>query len=85
MQSCAPFFLYFLVMNEHFKEHVEYACAVLCVFAAIAVGVGAMMLQDEHDIHSGVLIYIAQLLVFAASVFHLNYKLLNYGETKNDK
>ncbi len=72
-------------MNEHTKEAVEYSCAVVCVFAAIVMGVGAMLLQEEHDIKSGVLIYIAQLLVFAASVFHLNYKLLNYGESKNDK
>lgn len=72
-------------MNEHYKEKIEYACAVLCVFAAITIGIGAMMFHDRHDIESGVLIYIAQLLVFAASVFHLNYKLLNYGETNNNK
>lgn len=66
------------------KERTEYACAVLCVASAITMGISSMALHEHHDIESGVLIFIAQLLLFAASVFHINYKLANYGETKSN-
>lgn len=51
--------------------------------AAIAIGIASIVVSETHDIAAGVLIFIAQLLLFAASVFHLNYKLGQYGETKN--
>lgn len=51
--------------------------------AAISIGIASIVVSETHDIAAGVLIFIAQLLLFAASVFHLNYKLGQYGETKN--
>lgn len=72
------------VMTIHQKESVEYASAVVCIFSAISIGISSVIISESHDIAAGVLILIAQLLVFAASVFHLNYKILNYGETKNN-
>jgi hypothetical protein len=72
-------------MTQHSKDRTEYACAVVCVFAAITMGVTAMTISQTHDIGAGVLIFIAQLLLFAASVFHLNYKLMSYGETNQPK
>lgn len=71
-------------MTIHQKESVEYASAVVCIFSAISIGISSVIISESHDIAAGVLILIAQLLVFAASVFHLNYKILNYGETKNN-
>lgn len=71
-------------MTIHQKESVEYASAVVCIFSAISIGISSVIISNNHDIAAGVLILIAQLLVFAASVFHLNYKILNYGETKNN-
>lgn len=79
----APF-LKSQVMTIHQKESVEYASAVVCIFSAISIGISSVIISESHDIAAGVLILIAQLLVFAASVFHLNYKILNYGETKNN-
>ena len=78
----APF-LNHQVMTNHQKESVEYASAVVCIFSSISIGISSVIISTDHDIAAGVLILIAQLLVFAASVFHLNYKILNYGETKN--
>lgn len=71
-------------MTIHQKESVEYASAVVCIFSSITIGISSIIISTNHDIAAGVLILIAQLLVFAASVFHLNYKILNYGETKNN-
>ncbi len=54
------------------KERIEYVSAVLCVMSAISMGMASMSMHEHHDIESGVLIFVAQLLLFAASVFHLN-------------
>lgn len=72
------------VMTIHQKESIEYASAVVCIFSSISIGISSIIISTNHDVAAGVLILIAQLLVFAASVFHLNYKILNYGETKNN-
>lgn len=73
-----------IVMTIHQKESVEYASAVVCIFSSISIGISSIIISTNHDVAAGVLILIAQLLVFAASVFHLNYKIMNYGETKNN-
>lgn len=66
------------------KDKVEYSSAVMCVCASITIGISSIIIHEHHDIQSGVLIFVAQLLIFAASVFHINYKLNLYGETKNN-
>lgn len=70
-------------MRNDWKDKTEYACAVICVMSAISLGCSAMCVHNTHNIESGVLIFIAQLLIFAASVFHINYKLMSYGESKS--
>ena len=69
-------------MNKEDKDKVEYASAVMCIAAAITIGSSSIVVSETHDIAAGVLIFVAQLLLFAASIYHLNYKLGNYGETK---
>lgn len=70
-------------MDRNTKDQVEYSSAIVCIMAAIAIGVASIVVSETHDIAAGVLIFVAQLLLFSASVFHLNYKLGQYGETKN--
>ena len=70
-------------MDRNSKDQVEYSSAIVCIMAAIAIGVASIVVSETHDIAAGVLIFVAQLLLFSASVFHLNYKLEQYGETKN--
>lgn len=70
-------------MDRQAKDQVEYSSAILCIMAAISIGVASIVISESHDIAAGVLIFVAQLLLFSASVFHLNYKLGQYGETKS--
>ena len=70
-------------MDRNAKDKVEYSSAIVCIMAAISIGMASIVVSETHDIAAGVLIFIAQLLIFAASVFHLNYKLNQYGESKN--
>lgn len=70
-------------MDELTKSKIEYSSAILCIVAAISIGISALVISESHNIEAGVLIFIAQLLLFAASVFHLNYKLGQYGESKS--
>lgn len=70
-------------MDKNVKDKVEYASAVCCIAAAISIGTASLCVSEKHDIEAGVLIFIAQLLLFAASVYHLNYKLGHYGETNH--
>lgn len=72
-------------MERDSKDKVEYSAGVCCVMASITIGISSIIISEHHDIAAGVLIFVAQLLIFAASVFHLNYKLGNYGETSNSK
>ena len=71
-------------MQRHSKDVVEYSAGVCCVAAAITIGISSIIVSEHHDIAAGVLIFVAQLLIFAASVFHLNYKLGSYGEANTE-
>ena len=68
-------------MERDMKDKIEYSTGVVCVMAAISIGITSIIVSEHHDIAAGELIFVAQLLIFAASVFHLNYKLGNYGQT----
>ena len=70
-------------MDRNSKDKVEYSSAIICIMSAITIGIASIVVSETHDIAAGVLIFVAQLLLFAASVFHLNYNLGQYGETKN--
>ena len=78
-----PFFI-FKTMGRDIKDKVEYSSGICCVASAIAIGICSIVVSEQHDIAAGVLIFVAQLLIFAASVFHLNYKLGSYGQTDNN-
>ena len=71
-------------MERDMKDKVEYSTGVVCVMAAITIGITSIIISEHHDIAAGELIFVAQLLIFAASVFHLNYKLGNYGQTSRN-
>lgn len=71
-------------MERDLKDKIEYSAGIICVMAAITIGITSIIISEVHDIAAGVLIFIAQLLLFSASVFHLNYKLGSYGEANNN-
>ena len=74
-------------MSQDNKDKIEFSSAVMCIAAAIAIGITSIVISQAHNIEAGVLIFIAQLLIFAASVYQINYKIYQYGESskKDDK
>lgn len=62
----------------------QYSCAVLLIISSIILAFSEVM--SSHDIANGVLLYIAQAFLLAASIFGLDYyvrKLTDY--VKNNK
>lgn len=74
-------------MSQDTKDKIEFSSAVMCIAASIAIGITSIVVSQTHNIEAGVLIFIAQLLIFAASVYQINYKIYQYGESdsKDDK
>lgn len=57
----------------------QYSCAVLLIISSIILAFSEVM--SSHDIANGVLLYIAQAFLLAASIFGLDYyvrKLTDY-------
>lgn len=66
------------------KEEIrvfEKALAVGCFVVATALAFTSLIISEDHDITAGVLMAIAQFLLFAASILHIDYKLHLYGST----
>lgn len=62
----------------------QYSCAVVLILSSIILAFSEVM--SSHDIANGVLLYIAQAFLLAASIFGLDYyvrKLTDY--VKNNK
>ena len=62
----------------------QYSCAVILIISSIILAFSEVM--SRHDIANGVLLYIAQAFLLAASIFGLDYyvrKLTEY--VKNNK
>ena len=62
----------------------QYSCAVILIMSSIVLAFSEVM--SSHDISNGVLLYIAQAFLLAASIFGLDYyvrKLADY--VKNNK
>lgn len=62
----------------------QYSCAVILIMSSIILAFSEVM--SSHDIANGVLLYIAQAFLLAASIFGLDYyvrKLTDY--VKNNK
>lgn len=72
-----------LIMNGK-RIITQYSCAVLLIISSIILAFSEVM--SSHDIANGVLLYIAQAFLLAASIFGLDYyvrKLTDY--VKNNK
>lgn len=76
-------------MNTH-KTIIQNACAVLLIISSIALAF--LEANRVHDIASGILLYIAQAFLLAASIFGLDAyvhkisKILNaHDTTRNQK
>lgn len=61
-------------MTPKQKENIQYSCAVASFVMAIVFGLLGVILTESHDPAGGTLTLIAQLLLFTASVFGIDYK-----------
>ena len=71
------------IMNSK-RIFTQYSCAVILIISSIILAFSEVM--SRHDIANGVLLYIAQAFLLAASIFGLDYyvrKLTDY--VKNNK
>lgn len=75
-------------MNPH-KTIIQNACAILLILSSIALAF--MEANRVHDIASGILLYIAQAFLLAASIFGLDVyvhhitKILNAHDNSRNK
>lgn len=69
------------MMKKTTKETIQYGCAIASFIAAIMFGLLGVMLTEQHDPAGGTLTLIAQLLLFTASVFGIDYKWNNFDRS----
>lgn len=56
-------------------KKAESFVAIGSFFAAVALAFTSMIISQDHDIASGVLMMCAQFLLLTATIFGLNYKI----------
>ena len=66
-------------------RHVEYTVAVASFIAAIVFAFVSLTITDTHEVAAGNCTVVAQFLLLTASIFGIDYKLNQYGTTKNSK
>lgn len=66
-------------------SHFEKILASAAFLVAAALAFTSLMLSSYHDIAAGVLMAIAQFLLLAASILHIDYKLNIYGTTNSKR
>lgn len=64
------------------RVFTQYSCAVLLIISSIMIAVYEV--RCSHDIQSGVLMYIAQAFLLAASIFGLDYYVRKLTEYVKD-
>lgn len=57
-------------------KKVESFVAVGSFFAAVALAFTSLVISEDHDITSGVLMMCAQFLLLAATIFGLDYHII---------
>lgn len=73
-------------MEKNHDSKTEKFVAVCSFFAAVLHAFVSLLVSEDHDIASGVLMMCAQFLTLTATIFGINYKWNQYGKsTKGDK
>lgn len=67
-------------------KKAESFVAVSSFFAAVVLAFTSLIISQDHDIASGVLMMCAQFLMLTATIFGIDYKFGQYGfNRKNEK
>lgn len=70
------------MIHEHRKA--EKFVAVSSFLAAVALAFTSLIISEDHDVASGVLMMCAQFLTLTATIFGIDYKFFsNNGSTRN--
>lgn len=64
-------------MKLHLK--VEKGIAVASFLAAVAFAFTALLIREQHDIESGIMLIVAQFLTLTATLFGIDYKFTAHG------
>lgn len=68
------------------KDDIKMITAILSFLCSAGMGIASLCIPPEGEIHSSVLIYVAQMLLFCATLLGLDLSLGHYGSTsKRDK
>lgn len=73
----------FIVYNMDKKVITQYSCAVILIVSSIVLAFIETLIN--HNIHSSILMYIAQAFLLAASIFGLDYYVRKLTKIVNDK
>lgn len=66
------------------KTDIKMTIAVLSFICSMGMGIASLCIPPEGEIHSSVLIYVAQMLLFCATLLGLDLSLGHYGSTKTN-
>ena len=68
-------------MEYIIKQHrtLERMVAVASFVAAVALAFLSVIISQDHDVASGVLMMCAQFLTMTATIFGIDYKFTGYG------
>lgn len=61
------------------KLKIEKIVAVSSFMAAVAFAFTALMIREQHDIESGIMLICAQFLTLTATLFGIDYKFSSHG------
>ena len=68
------------------ESKCEKFVAVCSFFAAVLLAFTSLIVSEDHDVASGVLMMCAQFLTLTATIFGINYKWNQYAKVgKGDK
>ena len=67
------------------SRRIEYTVAVASFVVAVSLAFISLWLSDEHEVAAGNCTLVAQFLLLTASIFGIDYKLNNYGNTRREK
>lgn len=75
--------IYLIIMKK--TRFVEYIVAVASFCAAVAFAFASLAISDAHEVAAGNCSVVAQFLLLTASIFGIDYKLNQHGNTRNEK
>lgn len=66
------------------SHYIQLGLAVASFIVATALAFTALAISDDHEIAAGVVMVVAQFLLFAGSVLGIDLTFHHYGRTKVD-